>query len=158
MRYPPVVQFGDLRWRIDNYPADLDSLTHPDVARLPFHLQPVADITDLQEPCGPDRWPHPHQASASYWHDLAEALRRGDPTVPPLVLVEHAEERFILDGNHRASLALGVGRTRMPAYVAHAGPLSQRPRQPVCDVVLDALRAFGVIEHVPEPSAPRKGP
>jgi hypothetical protein len=52
------------------------------------------------------------------WQGLEDALRRGD-SVPPIVLQETpGGELIFVDGWHRISIALHIGRYELLAYVA----------------------------------------
>lgn len=130
---PAVATYADLPeivggyWGNDHYrlPGLVDSEfrleKNFDLARVAMAAEPHDYAMEMDED-GNGFGNDPEDAVAAY-EELRSAFAERPWDVAPLIAVEHENgELELLDGNHRASLALSAGRTQHPAYVVRANP------------------------------------
>lgn len=62
------------------------------------------------------------QSATSYIEGMAEDIRAGGSSLPPVLLLREGSRFFVLDGHHRVIAARDAGCRRVPALVS--GPAS----------------------------------
>lgn len=133
--FPPEVEFADLADLIEGYlPAAQGTDDDPTIADAWFDLVAEWSLGDIGPETAQDQaegrgGTEEEQAEEiAYWNALVVALTYPDSgeVVAPIVVDPTAGETgvrkefaypTILDGYTRAALAVGVGRTTLPAYV-----------------------------------------
>lgn len=125
-RWPAVAKFDDVRHINEDWDTSMEVLWNPTLRDAEFHLVKDFDLSSAASAVEP--WEY---VSELDWDDdddpeeyreelegLADIMEEAPTTVPPIVVGVTAEGKArILDGHHRASLALSRGVTHAPAYI-----------------------------------------
>lgn len=66
----------------------------------------------------------------TFEHERLESIREGHErgALPPILVVRHGRHHLILDGSHRAGVAMERGETHIPAYVTDDEPEARRSK------------------------------